>query len=279
MNVGGRKFTTSLITLRSEQGSVLEKMFSGEFDLKREKDGSIFIDRSGEHFNFILDYLRGNIYGMDDFLFDENTRKSLIKEAEYYQLDKMKSILSFKSTALTPVDDSRAEIVDIIDKVVSNKEALKNILSDCDSTVRREKKKKVEDLNLTYHNLHFMRTTTPMNFGNAQWDYLSIENVLFIHDISFKNCSFLQTTFKNCQFGKRQGNVNINFHNCDLILTDFSSSSFIGVVDFDGSDLRCSNFKGIKDMDYLIDNDKVKITNAKYVKKAQFDEDAMRVIT
>ena len=127
MNVGGRKFTTSLITLRSEQGSVLEKMFSGEFDLKREKDGSIFIDRSGEHFNFILDYLRGNIYGMDDFLFDENTRKSLIKEAEYYQLDKMKSILSFKSTALTPVDDSRAEIVDIIDKVVSNKEALKNI--------------------------------------------------------------------------------------------------------------------------------------------------------
>ena len=279
MNVGGRKFTTSLITLRSEQGSVLEKMFSGNFDLKREKDGSVFIDRSGQHFNFILDYLRGNISGMNDFLFDENTRKSLIKEAEYYQLDQMKKILSFTSTALTPVDDCKAEIIHIIDKVVSNKEALKNILSDCNSTVRRAKRKKVKDLNLIRDDPYFSRTTRPMNFKNAQWDNLRIVSVRFMHDMSFKNCSFLQTTFENCYFGTKQGKVNINFHNCDLIFTDFSKSSFIGVVDFDGSDVRCANFKGIKDLDYLIDNDIVKITNAKYVRKAHFDEDAMKVIT
>ena len=279
MNVGGRKFTTSLTTLRSEQGSVLEKMFSGEFELIKEKDGSVFIDRSGEHFNFILDYLRGNISGMNDFLFDENTRKSLIKEAEYHQLDQMKNILSSKSTASTPVDDSKAEIIDIIDKVVSNKEALKNILSDCDSTVRREKKKKVEDFGLVSYDRYLRRTTRPMNFENAQWDFLTILNIVFMHDMSFKNCSFLGTTFKNCRFGQEMKNVNINFHHCDLILTDFSSSSFIGAVDFDGSDLRCANFKGVKNMDYLIDNDRVKITNAKYVKKAHFDEDAMRVIT
>ena len=289
MNVGGRKFVTSLITLRSEQGSVLEKMFSGEFDLKREKDGSVFIDRSGEHFHFILDYLRGNISEMDNFLFDENTRKSLIKEAEYYQLDKMKNILSFKSTALTPVDYSKAEIIDIVEKVVNNKEALRNILSDIDGNVRREKRKKVADLKLvdSSHAIYrgkmvdMMSTSVPMNFEYAQWDYLTFDKIHFENDIYFKNCSFLQTTFKNCIFGKisKSKQVNIKFHNCDLIFTDFSSSSFIGVVDFDGSDLRCANFKEIEDMDYLIDNDKVKITNAKYVQKAHFDENAMRVIT
>ena len=281
MNVGGRKFTTSLLTLRSEQGSVLEKMFSGEFDLKREKDGSVFIDRSGEHFNFILDYLRGNISGVDDFLFNENTRKSLIKEAEYYQLDKMKNILSFKSTALTPVDDSKAEIIDIVERVMNNKEALRNILSDSDGNVRRERRKKVEDLEFKNRYSLVKFTAAPMNFENAQWDYLTFENIRFANDISFKNCSFLQTSFKNCEFGKRHVSekVNIKFHNCDLIFTDFSSSYLIDVVDFDGSDLRCANFKGIEDMDYLLDNDIVKITNAKYVQKTHFDENAMRVIT
>lgn len=248
--------------------------------MKREKDGSVFIDKSGEHFNFILDYLRGNISGADDFLLDENTRKSLIKEAEYYQLDKMKNILSFKSTALTPVDDSKAEIIDIIERVMNNKEALRNILSDSDGNVRRERRKKVEYLEFKDRYSQVKLTAAPMNFENAQWDYLTFEKVHFINDISSKNCSFLQTSFKHCEFGKRfaSDKVNIKFHNCDLIFTDFSSSYFYGVVDFDGSDLRCANFKGIKDMDYLIDNDIVKITNAKYVQKAHFDENAMRVI-
>ena len=86
MNVGGWRFTTSLNTLRSEQGSMLEKMFSGQFPIKKEQDGTIFIDRSGNYFDFILDYLRGNMINVDDLLFDDNIRKRLIKEAEYYQL-------------------------------------------------------------------------------------------------------------------------------------------------------------------------------------------------
>ena len=55
-------------------------MFSDDFAVSRDGDGAVFIDRSGEHFNFILDYLSGNITGLDDILFDENTRKMLIKE-------------------------------------------------------------------------------------------------------------------------------------------------------------------------------------------------------
>lgn len=128
-----------LSTLLSEPGSNLEKMFAGKFDLKKERDRTVFIDRSGEHFNYILNFLRGNICGIEDFLFDENTRKSLIKEAEFYQLDRMKNILAFKSTTLGPVDDSKKEVINIIKKVIHNKEALKDALKGSDCTRRRKK--------------------------------------------------------------------------------------------------------------------------------------------
>ena len=80
-------------------------MFSDGFPISRDSKGAVFIDRKDEHFNFILDYLRGNIVGLDDFLFSTNTRKRLIKEAEYYQLQGIKNILAFKSSSVEKEDD------------------------------------------------------------------------------------------------------------------------------------------------------------------------------
>ena len=37
---------------------MLAVMFSGRHQLKRESDGSYFIDRDGTHFRYILNYLR-----------------------------------------------------------------------------------------------------------------------------------------------------------------------------------------------------------------------------
>ena len=104
-------------------------MFSDDFSVSRDNDGFVFIDRSGEYFNFILDYLRGNIVGIDDILFDENTRKKLIKEAEYYQLDSMKNILAFKSSSVEKEDDCdcKDEIIEIIENVIHNKEVIVNV--------------------------------------------------------------------------------------------------------------------------------------------------------
>ena len=95
-------------------------MYSDDFAVSRDGDGAVFIDRSGEHFNFILDYLRGNITGLDDILFDENTRKMLIKETQYYQLEGMKNILSFKPNSVNKDDDGdgKAEIVEIVENVI-----------------------------------------------------------------------------------------------------------------------------------------------------------------
>ena len=281
MNVGGWQFTTSLGTLCSEQGSVLEKMFSGKFNLKMERDGSIFIDRSGEHFNYILNFLRGDICGISDISFDENTRKSLIKEAEYYQLDRMKDILAFKSSTLAPADDQKDEVINIIEKVIHNKKALKDILKDSHSSRRRMKEMNVKDLCCIYDTSGgYMKwnTAKKMRFEDAHWDHLKFENVWFLHDTSFKNCSFLGTTFGGCVF-----RGNIDFHNCDLIFTDFRStvfdnSSYKRVVDFDGSDLRGANFKETKGIACGIRDGSVKITDAKYINKAEFDDDAMRAI-
>ena len=90
---------------------MLERMFSGQFPIKKEKDGTIFIDRSGSYFDFILDYLRDNMISVDDLLFDDNTRKGLIKEAEYYQLEGMKNILAFKSNGKKLDDSSRKKLL------------------------------------------------------------------------------------------------------------------------------------------------------------------------
>ena len=279
MNVGGWRYTTSLSTLRSEQGSVLEKMFSEKFDLKRERDGSVFIDRSGEHFNYILNFLRGDICGIGDFSFDENTRKSLIKEAEFYQLDRMKKILAFKSATLPPVDDGKEEVINIIEKVICNKEALKDFLKKKDCARRRLKEMQVSDLELKQLFDGKQKTVRDMKFENAHWNHLKIENVRFMHNICFKNCSFLGTKFRGCEFG----NVRIDFHNCDLIFADFRStilnhSSCLAVVDFDGSDLRATNFKEVKGIGRGITNGSVKITNAKHIDKAVLDDDALRAI-
>lgn len=104
-NVGGWKFTTTLINLCPEKGSVLKRKFSDGFTSSRDSKGTAFIDRNDEHFNFILDCLHGNIVGFDYFLFNAKTRKRLNKEAEYYQLEGIKNILAFKSSSVETEHD------------------------------------------------------------------------------------------------------------------------------------------------------------------------------
>ena len=223
-----------------------------------------------------------NICGIGDFLFDENTRKSFIKEAEFYQLDRMKDILAFKSTTSAPVDDEKKEVINIIEKVIRNKVAFEDVLKYRDCTRRRLKEMQVLDLNLTdtVATDDIKKVTTKnVEFENAQWDHITIENVNFKHSTCFKNCSFLGLKLKGCKFS----NLRIDFHNCHLIFTDFYRTvqdhrSSKAVVDFDGSDLQATNFKEMEGIGCGITNGSVKITNAKHIEKELFDDDALRAI-
>jgi len=83
IDIGGRIFKTSLKTLRKESDSVLASMFSKKCDLKKEDDGSFFIDRDGTFFHHILDFLRDGKLS-EDILEDYGSQ--IQKEAEFYGL-------------------------------------------------------------------------------------------------------------------------------------------------------------------------------------------------
>ena len=61
LNIGGHLYITSTLTLTRDPQSMLATMFSGRHSVKKEGDGSYFIDRDGTHFRYILNYLRGNV--------------------------------------------------------------------------------------------------------------------------------------------------------------------------------------------------------------------------
>lgn len=60
LNVGGTvELMTSIDILTSDKGSTLEKMFSGKHDHKII-DGKVFLDRDGETFKTLINYLRND---------------------------------------------------------------------------------------------------------------------------------------------------------------------------------------------------------------------------
>lgn len=54
LDVGGISYTTSVVTLTRDPDSMLAAMFSGRHELKKEADGSIFMDRDGTHFRYVI---------------------------------------------------------------------------------------------------------------------------------------------------------------------------------------------------------------------------------
>ena len=283
MNVGGWKFATSLGSLRTEKGSVLEKMFSDDFTVSRDNDGAVFIDRSGEHFNFILEYLRGNIVGLDDISFDENTRKMLIKEADYYQLEGMRNILAFKSNSVNKQDDCKAEIIEIVENVIQNKEAIRNILDESKSNERNGPSEanpaSLTDLkrqtlyNRTYY---YYETTKPMTFENKRWDNKDLARTIFKHSVIFKKCSFVNAKFDYCEF---KPNTIVSFYRCDLINTSFTCADIShGKIQFDESDIRSAKFNNIHYLTDKIQNGAITFNKVKYVDAADFGNEAINAV-
>jgi hypothetical protein len=61
LNVGGHRFETSVQTLRRVPGSLFDAYFSGRYAQDLCVDGSIFIDRDGELFGHVLDFMRDGV--------------------------------------------------------------------------------------------------------------------------------------------------------------------------------------------------------------------------
>ncbi len=88
LNVGGARFETSRAVLTKVEDSMLGRMF-GRCDAMLQsdpEDGSIFIDRDGERFRVILDFLRdldGSHTQRTIRALAEGAQESMIKELDY----------------------------------------------------------------------------------------------------------------------------------------------------------------------------------------------------
>jgi hypothetical protein len=61
LNIGGYRFETSVQTLRRVPHTFFDAYFSGRYAQDVCNDGSIFVDRDGEHFAHILEYMRSGV--------------------------------------------------------------------------------------------------------------------------------------------------------------------------------------------------------------------------
>lgn len=82
LNVGGRRFMTrmSTITPTDSQGNFLASLARGDFGADKDDEGYLFVDRSPEYFEVVLDYLRSGTLWCPIHL----NRKRLMEEIRYF---------------------------------------------------------------------------------------------------------------------------------------------------------------------------------------------------
>ncbi|CAF1263987.1 unnamed protein product [Rotaria magnacalcarata] len=94
LDVGGEKYTTSVEVLTREKDTFFTALFSKQWQLERDPDDkSIFIDRNGKIFTYILEYLRTNTVPIN-VMKDETLLASLMIEAEYFRLMSLLDVLA-----------------------------------------------------------------------------------------------------------------------------------------------------------------------------------------
>jgi hypothetical protein len=94
LDVGGEKYTTTVESLTREKDTFFTALFSKQWQPERDRDDkSIFIDRNGKIFTYILEYLRTNVVP-PNVMKDETLLHSILLEAEYFRLHHLASVLA-----------------------------------------------------------------------------------------------------------------------------------------------------------------------------------------
>ena len=185
VDIGGYKCSTSLLTLRAKPESILGTMFSGRHPIRKEKDGSVFIDRDGTHFRIILNYLRGGIASSEQLPDNKLLLSELLTEVNYYQLKGLEKIIKSEE-----------------------KESMKVIT-----------KKEIFDFVEAAPQGCFV-TTKALSFRNSKLIGLRLEDIIFKHSVDFSGSSLMKTTFTRCYFFP---NVQYSFDPANLNCCKFES--------------------------------------------------------
>ncbi|KAK9941075.1 hypothetical protein M0R45_017703 [Rubus argutus] len=179
LNVGGKKFSTYMDTLtQREPNSLFGAMFSGRNTLCQDDKGYVFIDRNGEYFGYILDWLRDDdVPTLEDFKYSK-----LLKEAQYFQLqgliDGIHVVLDNKKEKKLGADLTRTDII---------KYTLYH-----DST---HEKLKFQGVNLSGLDL------SGLNLSNMDFSYACMRNVCF-SNANISNSRFDNVDARGANFNK-----------------------------------------------------------------------------
>ena len=88
LNVGGVRYETSIATLRSTPGTMLDAMFSGRHAMDPDdSDGAHFLDRDGGHFKYVLEYLRDGVSVLEEAAGDVRLLRALKREFGYFAIE------------------------------------------------------------------------------------------------------------------------------------------------------------------------------------------------
>ncbi|CAF3401534.1 unnamed protein product [Rotaria socialis] len=91
LDVGGRYFSTTVDTLTNEKDTFFTALFSKNWQLEKDNEGRIFIDRNGDLFADILEFMRSP----DEFILPEDRlRRRLVNEAKFYKLKSFLEVLT-----------------------------------------------------------------------------------------------------------------------------------------------------------------------------------------
>lgn len=135
LNVGGRLFSTSLDTL-TKQDNMLRAMFSGRLDVLTDLDGYILIDRSGKHFEFILNYLRDEDSQMVNMNLDELKSElelyEVLKEAKFYCIQPLANLIEQKIILNKSLSACEPYLGSSIVSMITSKSDLVKILTSTD---------------------------------------------------------------------------------------------------------------------------------------------------
>eukprot|EP00903_Cladosiphon_okamuranus_P019401 g17838.t1 len=97
LNVGGKKFLTSRETIMHANNCMLASMFRGKFKCTTDEDGFVFIDRDGERFRHVLNFLRCSSLPS----FDEAWRyEEIMEEADFYAIEELRELCERQLEAL-----------------------------------------------------------------------------------------------------------------------------------------------------------------------------------
>jgi len=86
LNVGGYEYSATKSTLCADPESMLAKMFGGEIPSSKDENGRVIIDRDGEMFQYILNFLRSSKLALPK---DFKKIDQLALESDFFQMEEL----------------------------------------------------------------------------------------------------------------------------------------------------------------------------------------------